>query len=545
MANNSERDASNYWRDKYLALLDKYEQQEQTLSSRHEIMRRGLVVTSLLAEGQSLSADPLLHTVRSSLKNEANDLQETVEVLGKVVESFDRQRASQIEVILGQITDAADKLSKCPLPKPLLKRVRSIRLAAARELESSQGYHSQLQQWVQIIGDIASLPNNEEKTASPWWKQWFTAANSLSETTDFETENTNITPALSDFSNYAQDVTDTLDELLNQLDVPERLHSIHLCLKQRLESNLEVFDLVPLLEDTSSFVLDCLASNQVKIEEFLQNIDERLLAIRSLVNSANHNRTEHSQARLDLDELVRDQLSDIRSVVHGSTDLQQLSNNVKEHLELILQALEQYRAGEESREQAFKEQLRQLQQRLDEMEQEVNDKRLAFEEQRQKAVTDTLTGLPNREAYQQRVIDEHARFHRYGTPLSLIICDVDHFKHINDTYGHLAGDKVLQLIARLLQRNIREVDFICRYGGEEFIVLMPGTALDSAFQAAEKLRKAIEGSPFNFRKERVFITMSLGVAEFKPNELPDDVFERADKALYQSKSRGRNASHKG
>ena len=153
---------------------------------------------------------------------------------------------------------------------------------------------------------------------------------------------------------------------------------------------------------------------------------------------------------------------------------------------------------------------------------------------------DALTGLPNREAYQQRLEQEVQRIKRYGGKLSLMVCDVDLFKRINDSYGHLAGDKVLKIIAKSLQKNLRDSDFIARFGGEEFVVLMPETSTSEAKIVAEKLRTKIEESPFNFKKEPVQITVSFGISEFAKGESADEVFSRADKALYVAKDKGRN-----
>lgn len=556
MANNSERDASSYWRDKYLNLLNDFERLEAASNQKHDAMRRGLVITSLLAEGQSRDVDPLLRSLRDSLKPEATGLAVAVDQLSRSIETFDQQKIVQIEVLLGQIRDAANKLLECPFPKTLLKRVRTVRQQASRELESYEGFTEQLQQWVQIVGEIASLPAAESgNKGKGWLKQWFSASKQAENEAEAEAETEKVPelePAAiasplvgltnedNPFETYAQDISDTLIELLDQLSVPERLQALHTGLRERLADDIHLHNLVSILEDTSSFVLECLEDSQVDIETFLQNLDERLQNIRDLVERASSATKDSAKARDELEGIVREQLSDIRTSLHGSDNIQQLSLSVTEHLALILEAMEHYRIGEEGREAELRTQLQQLQQRLNDMEKEISESREALDEQRRKAMTDTLTGLPNRAAYQTRLIDEYARYHRYQTPLSLVMCDVDYFKKINDSYGHLAGDKVLQLISRSLQKNIREVDFIARYGGEEFVILMPGTNSEQAVLAAEKLRKAIEQSPFNFRKERVFITMSFGVAEFQPNELPDVTFDRADRALYQSKEGGRN-----
>jgi diguanylate cyclase len=335
-------------------------------------------------------------------------------------------------------------------------------------------------------------------------------------------------------------VSETLLNLLSQLVIPERLSHTVLNLQNRLQEGLNWYELVPLLEDTTDFLLECLGNSQTELEQFLQSLDQRLQAIQILVSEASQGQMERKRARLDLDGMVRDQIADIRSVVTGSGDLGELGVSVRDHLTMIVQAMEKYQKEEEEREERLAAKLEMLQARLSEMEQEVSESRVAIEEQRRRATHDNLTGLPNRDAYQARLAEELLRRNRYGGSLALVIGDVDHFKRINDNYGHLAGDKVLQLIARSLRKNLRDVDFIARYGGEEFVILMPETSSADAMVVAEKLRAKIEGSPFNFKKERVPITMSFGVSEFHALESPDAVFDRADKALYQAKNEGRN-----
>ena len=168
----------------------------------------------------------------------------------------------------------------------------------------------------------------------------------------------------------------------------------------------------------------------------------------------------------------------------------------------------------------------------------------AFQEdlelQRQKALQDPLTGLPNRAAWNERLEIERARQQRYGGDLSLAVVDIDHFKRINDSFGHLAGDKVLKIIAGELARRLRKTDFIARFGGEEFVLLLPATPLDGGRQLLEALRADIEACPFHFKGERVAITFSAGLTPMLPGEPGDAAFQRADEALYRAKHQGRN-----
>ena len=166
--------------------------------------------------------------------------------------------------------------------------------------------------------------------------------------------------------------------------------------------------------------------------------------------------------------------------------------------------------------------------------------RAALEEQRARLLRDSLTQLPNREAWDDRLGQEYLRWQRYQRPLALLVGDVDRFKHINDSYGHQAGDKVLRIIARTIAGRVRKTDFVARYGGEEFVFLLPETDEAAALSIAEALRQAVEQCPFHFREERLSITMSFGLSSFREGDSPSSVFERADRALYQAKQSGRN-----
>ena len=155
----------------------------------------------------------------------------------------------------------------------------------------------------------------------------------------------------------------------------------------------------------------------------------------------------------------------------------------------------------------------------------------------QVASVDALTGLKNRYSYNLRIMEEIDRAKRYGTQLSLLLIDMDHFKRINDTYGHQAGDDVIRTVASTLQSIIRKVDALARWGGEEFVVLLPGIGLKDANTVAEKLREKV-ASVVHFDKE--VITVSIGVSSFTSQDTLESWFDRTDKALYHAKQEGRN-----
>jgi diguanylate cyclase (GGDEF)-like protein len=157
------------------------------------------------------------------------------------------------------------------------------------------------------------------------------------------------------------------------------------------------------------------------------------------------------------------------------------------------------------------------------------------------ATRDFLTGLLNRREGMNRFKEEISKSKRKQQPLSAVLLDIDHFKNINDTHGHLAGDRILQNLAETLEITMRDYDIICRYGGEEFLLVLPGTALLEAVDIANRLRNEVAALQFVIDSQiTIGMTISLGVAQLTGNEEENSLIFRVDQALYMAKENGRN-----
>lgn len=164
-----------------------------------------------------------------------------------------------------------------------------------------------------------------------------------------------------------------------------------------------------------------------------------------------------------------------------------------------------------------------------------------YEQLEDQASTDGLTGLNNRRAFQERLAEEVLRAERNQTPLSLIFLDIDHFKRLNDTFGHAAGDAVLRQLSALLQKQCRDLDFPSRYGGEEFTIILSGADAAQAMKTAERIRSQVEKTTFTFENHELPVTASFGVSGFPGQACTlDALLSAADAALYVSKENGRN-----
>jgi diguanylate cyclase (GGDEF)-like protein len=172
---------------------------------------------------------------------------------------------------------------------------------------------------------------------------------------------------------------------------------------------------------------------------------------------------------------------------------------------------------------------------------DITDRKLLEFELARLASTDSLTGLPNRRYFLDVANREVERTRRFSVPASVIMIDLDHFKDVNDTYGHATGDEVLRSACRTLRKSLREIDVLARLGGEEFVVMLPETNSEGALSAAEKLRGSLSNGTIDSGHNEIKLTASFGVAQVSSDDQSvEEVLDRADSALYEAKHSGRN-----
>jgi diguanylate cyclase len=342
------------------------------------------------------------------------------------------------------------------------------------------------------------------------------------------------------YSSVARHIEETLIGLLDDLTLPERHRPQAEAMRERLKHGLNWYELIPILDDLATLMLAITDSGQHEFEAYLQQLNERLEAFQSNLQAASAGHADNSSAARAMDTQIREQVDGLQTSVQEAADLDDLKQVLENHLEGLLGTMDQHQKQRDAREQEVAARLKGLSERVAHMEQEAQGFREHLEEQRQKALIDPLTGLPNRAAWSERLEHEIKQWQQHGNTLSLAMLDLDHFKRINDNYGHLAGDKVLKIIATVLRKRLRGPDFIARFGGEEFVLLLPATPPAVGAKLLENLRAAIEACPFHFKGERVTITISMGMTTFRSGEHSDLVLKRADQALYRAKNAGRN-----
>lgn len=354
-------------------------------------------------------------------------------------------------------------------------------------------------------------------------------------------QNTGIEHASEAYSEFT--INEILLQLLERLHFPPDFQQEVESLQQQLEEDVPEDSWPQILSRLAGMVASLrenMHREKKEIEEFLSELTTRLKELDDHIQGMESDRFDSYKNGQELNQTMENHVRGIETGVREAVDLGQLKLLVQKRLDDIGNHMEKFRELEEDRNKMSENRISALNDRLHIMEKESSELKVKIVKERKQALIDSLTEIANRMAYDERIEQEHIRWKRYKAPLSLVVIDIDFFKKVNDTYGHMAGDKVLQTLAKLIQKNIRETDLLTRYGGEEFVIIMPDTEIQAAMSVAEKLRTETERCAFHYRDTNVDITISCGASEFKGNDNPEIVFGRADKALYRAKAEGRN-----
>ncbi len=338
-----------------------------------------------------------------------------------------------------------------------------------------------------------------------------------------------------------------LIELVERLDISPEMREPAKALKSKLLDGVTKGELPAILDSLISLLGQAqqqAEQERQEVERFLLKLTEQLLTLDKELVDIGADGGSISTASRSFAKQVQDHVTDVQDTVSSATELSGLKESVTEQLHQLQERLKEHKDREENRISEFEGRIDQLKGRIGEMETYADELSESVEAARAEAFKDALTGLNNRGAFDLKLKQEFVRWSRYDYPMSLIVLDVDLFKGVNDTYGHLAGDKVLQVIGKLMRSATREVDFPSRYGGEEFVILLPETGVQSAYKVAEKIRKMVEDKPFHSGGNQVTVTISAGVATFRKGDSRKDPFARADEALYKAKREGRNRCYK-
>jgi diguanylate cyclase len=335
----------------------------------------------------------------------------------------------------------------------------------------------------------------------------------------------------------------TLSALLDELRRDPELVSQVEALDAKLAASMTLGQLPEVLSSLLEIVgqrIQRIERSKQEIEDLLSQMVGKLDEIGRFVAEQNQNQSQSQASSATLNIQLAGEMKAMGESVESAGDLQQIRMQVRSRLDSIDRHLQEFRQRETAMAGAIRIRNEQMRARVTLLEDEANRLHNQLKAERRLSTMDVLTKIPNRLAYEKRIEEELNRWRRFQQPTCIAVWDVDHFKRINDTCGHRAGDRVLSTVAECLAGRIRGTDFLARYGGEEFVMILSGSQLDDAVRRIDEMRIAISEIGFHFRGERLSVTISSGVTAFLAGDSASAAFDRADKAMYRAKENGRN-----
>lgn len=294
------------------------------------------------------------------------------------------------------------------------------------------------------------------------------------------------------------------------------------------------------LADLVNVQRDSLKHDIAQLQELLADVSGRLGDMTRYLVAETQNIAAGEEQGRDLDATVREEMRLLVEQTQGATDLDALQAQVNARLSMIDEHFRAFRVREDERMATYRDRAERMRDRVEELETQATSLQDSLRREHELALTDPLTGLPNRLSYERRMAEIEQDVRNNGGVACVGAFDIDHFKVINDSFGHAAGDAVLRIVAQTLGRELAEPAFVARYGGEEFVVIFAGISADEALAAGTALCESVAGLAFHASQKPVTVTMSGGITRFLSDDTAATVFDRADRALYVAKRAGRN-----
>jgi len=494
-----------------------------------EVLRKAVSRTSMLAEGNDPELDSVVRQIRQAV-NKGAKAQEIQDVLNNaeplLIKSDEAltDRAKQVRSTLQELIDLLERQTSKRVPQNEKKQLEA-------QIRSNWQVSSQ---WPQLLKGFLTLAENTlhqpedaiDQSKSSFLKRFFNRnADSATKNNDQE---------------IMIQISHTFAGLMNNLSLPSIYDEDIVDLKRALLGNNNIQQLPGLLDEVINFVMIAIGKTQESLTSYLTQLNKQLASINESISTSYHSQKSLSESREGFNTKLQLQVKNTSLAINGVKDLESLKSLINDRLSTISSTMTEHRAQMIEQEKHSTQSITSLKNKVTRMEKDTASLRTLLQEKLTQAMTDSLTDLPNRTAYQDTILPLCKIMQKTKKPICLAVCDIDHFKRVNDSWGHLAGDKVLRLVPKQIRSALLKEDLMFRYGGEEFVIAFPNTTLSQAIERAEAIRLAVVKTPFNMQGEPVSISISIGIAELNAQEEPESLFSRADKQLYLAKEAGRN-----
>ena len=511
---------------------------EEEFSAQSALLTNFIGKLSQACKGTDILLDNKLAKLRTALKKSTSfaDLEQEIKTISALLQQHSLQNDINIKKTQQQLQISGASLQKVKnLPSDNRRKLKVL-------VDKSQQSHAALIQYMPLMSEFIVFYESVLKINSSQKNIALLSANnsvSLNKINKVNVDNLE-SNSLSHDQSAPKELLGRFNSILNTLVIsPKHKASVNE-IKSSLQGNVSNHVLMTKCLNVFDFIIEDLKQERSTAKIFLSTLSETLASIHASVNSTIASNTESNAKNDKINQELKDKISEMNIRINGVGSLTDMKVDVNEKLQQIAKTLEKKTKLEEQQRTILQDKLNKMSAQVKKLELQNHNFEERIQEQQAKSLQDPLTKLGNRAAFDDHFAKEIAQYNRNEFDLAITVIDLDDFKRINDTYGHIAGDKTLQVIANTLTKVIDEDAFIGRYGGEEFVLIFSAIDKMTVLKKLDMLRKKVASLPFTFKNDRVSITLSIGVTLVEKDDNVHSAFERADAALYQAKKDGKN-----
>ncbi len=489
------------WKQQYSQILQQLEDKESAWEELETLLRKAISRLSISAKGMDQQLDQCLQNIQNSSRDKddgklASELEELSKIMSRL-DDFTKHGETGVTAASADIHDH------------LLQLINHLQLDGSDQtiLEDFKTSLAALdtEQCIQQLADLINSQLDNDTIAGPIQQVLITLIEKFS---------------------FSHGGSEQLNHIKDRLESDFDSESWHAYLDQIIEE--------------IRITISSISHEKIELESLIVDVTRQLSEISGVLSEEHSASQQGRKETNNLQQLMNESVQSIENSVQQESDIDALKNHINENLGKIKRGVEEFVEKDNKRFEDSESRIQVLQQQIRFMDHESQQLKLKLSDNRQKLMFDSLTGARSRLSYEEILDQEFSRWERYREAFCYAIFDIDHFKHVNDRFGHNAGDKALQIVANLMSKHIRKTDFLFRIGGEEFVLLLPKTGLQHAKPLAEKIRRSVGESNFHFKQEQLQLTLSGGLTMVLPLDTPEFLYERADKALYEAKQNGRD-----
>jgi diguanylate cyclase (GGDEF)-like protein len=498
---------------------------ETDIKSQSSLLIQFIGKLSQVCKGMDITLDNKLANLRSMLKKSVSlaDIETQIKSVSVLLQNQSIQNENNINDMHDKFHAAGLVLQKTNgLPAELRRDLRSL-LSGAIDKQDA------LVQYIPLISMLLAFYETALNTKnSPSSGGLLNSAPTISPITASKSDNAELA------------FIEQFEKILNNLVVSDKHSRDISVIKSQLDDEMSNNKLLQDFIKVFDVIIEDLKDERNTAKVFLSTLSETLTTVQSAVKSTILSTTESQSTHELLNEQLQKQIVDMAAGLNKATSLADIKNDINGKLRLIAGTLEKKTTFEHEQQAHLQHQLSDMTAKVNELESQSKIFEKRIKEQQEKSMQDALTKLGNRASFDDYFTKQIVRFHSKENKLAIVVMDLDDFKRINDTYGHTAGDKTLQVISNTLKKVIGDDAFIARYGGEEFVLIFSDINKELLNEKLNNLRMKIAKLPFKFKNNSVSITMSIGASHVQKNDNVHMAFERSDGALYQAKEKGKN-----